>query len=77
MFLKDFASTASLKMDLKLDMSILSNIPSTPTECAWYCDGRMLHIQKSRFSAETMVLFKSEWAKGKVGFVANFTPQVK
>ncbi|XP_057306304.1 uncharacterized protein LOC130644639 isoform X2 [Hydractinia symbiolongicarpus] len=41
------------------------------TECEWYCDNKMLHIQTPRFCEETMKLFKSEWLKGKPIIVSN------
>lgn len=41
------------------------------TECEWYCDKKMLHIQTPRFCEETMKLFKSEWLKGKPIIVSN------
>ncbi|XP_066930509.1 lysine-specific demethylase 3A-like isoform X2 [Clytia hemisphaerica] len=55
----------------QMNVNIESAIPSTPANCAWFCDGRMLHINQPRLTSQAMDLFKSEWAKGKPVIVSN------
>lgn len=63
-------------IERSFDIGLLNNpVPSTPPDCAWFCDGRMLHINQPRLTDQAMALFKSEWAKGKVsccGTVSEF-----
>jgi len=58
--------TSQGAIERSLNAGYESALPSTPAECAWFCDGRMLHINQPRLTEQAMALFKSEWAKGKV-----------
>ncbi|XP_065653392.1 uncharacterized protein LOC136071840 isoform X2 [Hydra vulgaris] len=41
------------------------------SECSWFCNRKMLHIQTPHFSKSTMLLFQKQWKQGAPIVVSN------